>query len=403
MVKRCWQVGFAIAGVMTGISVGAMAARIDHHSHPEQPSAETIAETVDEPTPIARPLPPETEAIVHSIPGGLYNPPRGDMRIVVISDLNSAYGSTDYDPDVDKGINLTPFWAPDLVLISGDMVAGQSPSLTPAQIRAMWAAFDSHVAAPLRDRNIPLGFSLGNHDASSARTTAGSFAFQTERDLAAEYWNNPDRSSSLNFVDRDDFPFYYTFEQQGVFFLTWDGSSSYIPPDKLAWVEQALSSPVAQNARLRIVISHLPLFAVAEGRNSPGEVMGNADQLRKLLERHNVHTYISGHQHAYYPGHRGDLQLLHTGILGSGPRVLIDSNLSPRKTVTVVDIQFDNPDLTTYTTYDISTLQRVELESLPRLLVGHNGDVLRRDIELSDLTSVEQSLCQQRLGTQCGF
>ena len=353
--------------------------------------------------PPAQPLPPETEAIVSSVPGGLRNPPRGDVRVVVISDLNSAYGSTDYDPDVDRGIDLVPFWAPDLVLISGDMVAGQSPSLTPEQIRAMWAAFDSHVAAPLRDRNIPLGFSLGNHDASGARTATGNFIFQTERNLAAEYWNSPERGSSLNFIDRDDFPFYYTFEQQGVFFLVWDGSTSYIPPDKLAWVEQALASPAARNARLKMVISHLPLYAVAEGRNSPGEVMGNADQLRALLERHNVHTYISGHQHAYYPGHRGDLQLLHTGILGSGPRVLIDSNLGPRKTISVVDIEFDNPQLTSYTTYDMRTLQPVGLEELPRLLVGHNGDVLRRDIEPSDLTTAERTLCQQRLGTRCGI
>ncbi|MEO0941627.1 MAG: metallophosphoesterase [Cyanobacteria bacterium J06642_12] len=408
-MKRFWQMGLAIASITVGISVGAMAARVDRYSVTEQfsvpghPAFDSAIDLEDATELPAQPLPPETEAIVSSVSEGMYDPPRGDVRIVVTSDLNSAYGSTDYDSDVDRGIALIPFWGPDLVLISGDMVAGQSPSLSPEQIRAMWAAFDSHIAAPLRDRNIPLGFSLGNHDASSARTAAGGFTFQIERDLAAEYWNSPDRSTNLTFVDRDDFPFYYTFEQQGVFFLVWDGSSSYIPPDKLAWVEQALSSPAAQNARLRIVISHLPLYSVAEGRNAPGEVMGNADQLRQLLERHSVHTYISGHQHAYYPGHRGALQLLHTGILGSGPRVLIDSTLPPRKTMTVVDIAFDNPDFTTYTTYDMDTLQPIDSDGLPRLLVGHNGDVLRRDIELSDLTTAEQSLCQQRLGTQCGF
>jgi len=48
-----------------------------------------------------------------------------------------------------------------------------------------------------------------------------------------------------------------------------------------------------------------------------------------LLERYHVH--ISGHHHAYFPGHRGQLELLHTGALGSGPRPLLNSNLAPQK------------------------------------------------------------------------
>ncbi|MEO1134540.1 MAG: metallophosphoesterase, partial [Cyanobacteria bacterium J06639_1] len=108
-------------------------------------------------------LPPETEAIVASVgTDGLFQPTRGDVRLVVISDLNGSYGSTDYDPEVDTAIALLPFWKPDMVLASGDMVAGQNPTLTPEQIRAMWAGFDEHVAAPLRDMEIPYGFTIGN-------------------------------------------------------------------------------------------------------------------------------------------------------------------------------------------------------------------------------------------------
>lgn len=54
----------------------------------------------------------------------LYNPPRHDVRLVVVSDLNGAYGSTDYAPAVDKGMELIPYWQPDMVICSGDMVAG---------------------------------------------------------------------------------------------------------------------------------------------------------------------------------------------------------------------------------------------------------------------------------------
>ena len=184
------------------------------------------------------------------------------------------------------------------------------------------------------------------------------------------------------------------------FSMAWDGSSSHIPKDKLAWVEQTLASEVAQSARMRILLGHLPLYSVAVGRNEPGEVMENADQLRAMLEKYNVHTYISGHHHAYYPGHRGDLQLLHMGILGSGPRPLIDSDLPPWKAITVVDIDFATPELTRYTTYDIQTLERIEYEQLPRFLVGHNGIVVRRDIPYEQLSADEKALCDARLGKE---
>ncbi|WP_017324415.1 metallophosphoesterase [Synechococcus sp. PCC 7336] len=408
-MRAQWRLGLIAASLVLGISLGIFGAIVNSNVSPSaitaeqslSPVSESIAAAPAEAAIAPQPLPDRTEAILASAaPNGLFNPPRGDVRLVVISDLNSAYGSTDYQPDVDRGIQLMPFWQPDLVLCSGDMVAGQSPSLSDAQIRAMWAAFDEHVAAPLRAMNVPYGFTLGNHDASSARSTSGGFLFQNERDLAAEYWLDPTRAPGLQFADKFEFPFYYTFERKGIFFLVWDGSSSYIPPEKLAWVEQSLASPEARSARMRVLVSHLPLYAVAVGRNTPGEVMQNGDRLREMLERHNVHTYISGHQHAYYPGHRGNLQLLHAGNLGAGPRPLIDSSLPPRKTITVVDIQFDNPDLTTYTTYDIRTLQTIELEQLPRFLVGHNGMILRRDLEWTKLNNPEQAACIRRLGVE---
>ncbi|BFM38784.1 metallophosphoesterase [Synechocystis sp. LKSZ1] len=344
-------------------------------------------------------LPPQTQAILASGPQGqVFSPPRQAIRLAVISDLNSAYGSTTYEPEVRKAIQLMPFWQPDLVLCSGDMVAGQSPSLSKQQIEAMWAAFDQQVAKPLRDAKLPYGFTLGNHDASSALGAKKTYLFQQERDLAAAYWNDPAHDPGVDFIDRQDFPFYYSFKYKDIFFLVWDGSSNHIPPEKLAWVEKTLASPEAQGAKMRILLGHLPLYAVAVKRNKPGEVMENADQLRALLEKYRVHTYISGHQHAYYPAHRGQLQLLHTGLLGSGPRQLLDSQLPPRKTLTILDVNFQNPDLTTYTTYDMKTLGLIDYGQLPRFIVGHNGIVLRRDIEPEELTPPERARCETRLG-----
>lgn len=363
-----------------GLLCGGGLAAIAHRMLPVSSAA------IDQPlSPSVPPAPMAPTAPLHltqtpaPAPTGLFAPQRGDVRLVVISDLNSQYGSVDYEPEVDRAIQLIPDWQPDLVLCGGDMVAGQKSTLTVAQIQAMWAAFDRRVAAPLRRARIPFGFTIGNHDASGALNSAGQYLFDPERQLAAAYWRTPAHDPGLNFVDRAHFPFYYSFQQQQIFYLVWDASTAQIPEAQLSWVAQSLGSPAAQAARLRIVIGHLPLYAVAVGRDRPGEFLNQADRLRSLLERYHVHTYISGHHHAYFPGHRGELDLLHAGALGSGPRPLLQSNLPPRKTLTVVDVHLATA-ATDYTTYDMKTLQVIDQAQLPRRIEGPNGWVLRRDV-----------------------
>ncbi len=329
-------------------------------------------------------------------------PPKGDLRIAVISDLNSAFGSTDYEPEVDRVVALLPQWQPDVVLCAGDMVAGQRHSLTDGQVAAMWRAFDQRVAAPLRRARIPLGVTIGNHDGSGARQRDGRFSFQRDRDFAQRYWQDPAHNPGITFVDRHQFPFYYTFRvaspQGSVFVLVWDGSTNTLPAEQLAWVESALASPAARQANLRLVLGHLPLYGVAIGRNQGGEVMHQGDRLRSLLERYQVHTYISGHHHAYYPGRRGALQLLHTGALGGGPRRLIAGDRPPQKTVTLLDIDFNRPEPVTDTTYSLSgPPQRLPPSVLPRFLAGFNGLVLRRDLRPEDLTPAERQRCRQQI------
>jgi len=85
---------------------------------------------------------------------------------------------------------------------------------------------------------------------------------------------------------------------------------------QLTWAEKSLASRTAQRTKMRIAIGHL--YAVAVGRDETGEILDNADQLRFWNVTMSIH--IGGHHHAYFPGHRGQLELLHTGALGSGPR-----------------------------------------------------------------------------------
>ncbi|MEM6612202.1 MAG: metallophosphoesterase [Cyanobacteria bacterium P01_C01_bin.72] len=314
-------------------------------------------------------------AVIDTVAASLYLPPEQDFRIVVISDLNSQYGSTEYEPEVTQAIALIPKWQPDLVLCGGDMIAGQKTSLTKSEIESMWAAFDNQIAAPLRSQQIPFGFTIGNHDGSGA-IKEQTLIFSQERELAQAYWQQQD--SSLNFVDRANFPFYYTFKQHEIFFLVWDASTAEISPQQLDWIEQTLQSSEAQQAKVRIVLGHLPLYPVAQTKNKLGEYLTEGDKLRSLLVENQVLGYVSGHHHVYYPGKINNLELLHAGALGQGARQIINSESLPRKTLTVMDLNLSKTDFT-YTTYDATTWQPISLEQLPAFIPFSHGKIWRHD------------------------
>lgn len=309
------------------------------------------------------------------------------IRIGVISDLNSQYGSTTYDPEVAQAIALMRQWQPDLVVCGGDMVAGQKTSLSEAEITAMWAGFERTVRQPLRQAGIPFGFTLGNHDGSGARNAQGQDIFERDRRLARRYWAS--RDTGLNFVDRAGFPFYYSFSLGSVFVLVWDASTATVPPAQIQWAERSFQSAVVRRASLRLVIGHLPLYPVAVGRDRPGEFLAQGDSLRDRLLRWGVHTYISGHQHAYYPGHSHQLQLLYSGAAGSGPRRLLAGNAAPRKTVTLIEVSEAKASAppgssaralqTRYRTYQLPDLTPIESQSLPPGITTPYGRVQRTD------------------------
>lgn len=314
-----------------------------------------------------------------AMPGDLFVPSRQDFRVVVISDLNSQYGATEYDPGVAQAIALMPQWQPDLVLCGGDMIAGQKTSLTESEIKSMWTAFDRQVAAPLRSQNIPFGFTIGNHDGSGA-VRDQALIFAEERKLAQAYWQQQEHH--LDFVDRANFPFYYSFQQDNIFFLAIDASTAEISPQQLEWIDKTLNSTTAQTATARIVIGHLPLYPVAQTKNKPGEYLTSGEKLRSLFVKHQVLMYVSGHHHAYYPGKVKNLELLHAGALGQGARQLINSEVLPTKTVTLMDLELDTSQLT-YTTYDATTWKQIPFKQLPPSIPYQEGKIWRHDLSKS--------------------
>jgi hypothetical protein len=58
------------------------------------------------------------------------------LRVAVISDLNGDYGSTDYEAEVDEAVSSICALNPDLVISTGDMVAGQRRPHAPPSGRA---------------------------------------------------------------------------------------------------------------------------------------------------------------------------------------------------------------------------------------------------------------------------
>lgn len=303
-------------------------------------------------------------ALGHASAQLVADPPRGDVRIVVLGDFNGPYGSVDYPAGLARALAATvDVWRPDLVLSPGDVVAGQDRTLPDERFAAMWAAFDAVVAEPLRAAGIRYAVALGNHDGSSLKGPDGAYLFQRERLAAAEYWSAND--PGWEYHDRGGFPFDHSFTTHGLFVVILDASSSAVSAEQRSWLATQLSSAAATGAAARIVVGHLPLVPVSQGRDVPGEYVYDGAGLGDVLRQGAADLYVSGHHAAYYPGVLGEVELLFAG--GVGGRRLLGSDAAPRSTVTVVDLWLApaEPATFVYTTFDLADLTVVDPLELP--------------------------------------
>ncbi len=289
------------------------------------------------------------------------------LRVVVLSDFNGPYGSVTYPAALTRTLKRTVNgWKPDLVLSAGDLIAGQKASLPDARVRAMWAAFDREVGAPLNTAGIPFAFTLGNHDASLAR----------DRREAAAYWQA--HLPALTYVDRRAFPFRYsfTFGNGRLFVAALDASGPQVGPEQRAWLAAQLATPQARAAGIRLVLGHLPLAGVSAGRNVAGEVIHDPTPLRQIMERGRVLAYLSGHHAAYYPARLGGLNVLASG--GIGGRDYVGAPGTARSTVTVLRLD-TAAGHASFQTYDAETGQAVSTAALPARIDGLGGPLVRVD------------------------
>lgn len=287
------------------------------------------------------------------------------LKICVISDLNSSYGSTTYSDDVKAVISQLSVIKPDIILCGGDMVAGQKASLTDENITQMWSSFKNTVLDPISSLQIPFGFTVGNHDASPS--------YARDRSFSEKFWKDNIQSTHLTFVESANYPFYYSYVKNNVFFMSWDAAGAEIRPEVYEWMQTQLKSKVAKKARMRILIGHLPLYAIVDSKNKPGEVNADPEAALKFFTANGIDLYISGHQHAYYPAEKNGVQFLNMGCIGDGPRKLIGNDAAAQKSYTVFEIPVKKQARLRYDAFKPVSNEIIDISYLPDSVNGFNG------------------------------
>lgn len=296
------------------------------------------------------------------------------VRLAVISDLNGSYGSTDYSRNVHKAVETLIALSPDLVLSTGDMVAGQRrPVLSEDEIRAMWRSFHAAVTDPLARAGIPLAATPGNHDGSAYP------GFEAERRIYEDEWRA--RRPDLKFVEDVSYPFFYAFDIGPARIVSID-ATRVGPID--AYQMQALETVFEGAGPARIVFSHMPLWPFTIERET--EIIGDP-KLERLLERGGVDLHLSGHHHAYYPGHIEAFSVISQAELGGGPKRLIGAEQTGPKSITLLDVAQDG-------TIRVSALKGpdfltpLDVRTLPEQLLTPERVIRRIDTVLSGAVKV---------------
>ncbi len=272
-------------------------------------------------------------------------------RIAVISDMNGSYGSTRYGEDVRTAVSRIRELKPDVVLATGDLVAGQKAGL---DYRAMWRSFHDVVTEPLHEAGIPLAVTVGNHDGSAYAR------FLEERKIFEEEWKT--HLPAVEYSDLEQYPFFYSFSVGDLLFISID--STRVGPrsaKELLWIEKELK----KHARTKTVFffTHVPLFHFAEVPE--GESFYDADLVR-LMELHGVKFYLSGHHHSFFPGFHEGIHHVSQACLGAGPTRLQGAKERSAKSFTLIDVYQDR--------FEIQALEaplfvgKVDVTRLPQTL-----------------------------------
>lgn len=302
------------------------------------------------------------------------------LRIAVIGDINSSYGTVGYSSHVKVAIARIIDLRPDFVLGVGDLIAGQrhSPRLNRDQLEAMWDAFHRDVLRPLTAAGISFIPVAGNHDASADP------AFALERTIFEEQWrrHRPD----VDITNGKGYPFHYAFAVNDVLFVILDATRiGPISTVQRVWVADLLAAE-GPRYRARVVAGHLPIRAFTSGRET--EILGDSE-LESVFEMGGVGLYLSGHHHAFYPGCRAGFLQVSQACLGSGPRRLLGTTTRSPRAITLVEVGSDG-------TIDVEALSgpdftsAIDRASLPKSIRYGGVEVVRDDLAIGANTGGQQ-------------
>jgi len=308
--------------------------------------------------------------LVAAAEGAQPSPARGKTRVVVLSDFNDSYGSVRYSHHVDDAVTRTIELMPDLVISTGDMVAGQrlSPLLERGEVEAMWSAFHQRVSDRLARAGLPFAVTPGNHDASSGNR------FQVERQVYRQQWLP--RRPALQFVDADSYPFRYAFALRDVLFISLDATRvGHLSGADKDWLRLLLVRE-GPRFRHRVVFGHLPLWPFTEGRET--EILGDTE-LEAILRDGRVDLHLSGHHHAYYPGFKDGVRYVSQACLGAGPRTLLGAGGRSTRSVTVIDFD-ESGAIRVDALGGPDYLQPVARSTLPPRIESRWGTIVRDDL-----------------------
>lgn len=287
------------------------------------------------------------------------------LKFAVVSDLNGSYGSMTYHEEVHEAVRwLAEDVRPDLVISTGDMVAGQREGL---DYEAMWRGFHAAVTTPLARAGIPLAITPGNHDASAGAV------YQNERIIFVEQWQK--HRPKVHFVDASFYPLHYAFEVGPALFISLDATvTGPIDDSQRHWLRRVLAAH--KDKKVKVVFGHVPLYPFSEERKD--EILADR-KLEALLDEFGVDLMITGHHHAYYPGRREGLRLVGMACLGSGARTLMGTDRTSSKSVAVVDVDEDGE--VSVEAYDAIDHAKIERRTLPDHLNDGEWRIWRDDVD----------------------
>lgn len=283
-------------------------------------------------------------------------------RIAIISDFNNSYGSTQYGADVKKAIGRLGDIRPDLILSTGDMVAGQKAGL---DYQAMWNAFHDTVTLPIRNFGIPFAVTVGNHDGS------GYPKFKNERNIFIDEWMK--LKPELNFSDDSNYPSFYSFVLDDIFIASID--STLVGPlsiDQLNFLDLELKKHA--DKKYKIIFTHVPMFQF--NQSNPNESFFDVI-LYELLKKHGVQFYFTGHHHAYYPGYYGGIHFISQACLGAGQEKLIGMETVSPRAITIIDFLEDSFQI--YALSGSNFEEKINHQTLPQKIFAKGKELILKD------------------------